>query len=616
MAFILPAATSVALLITLLGRAAHSAIGDPLGAEFQVNTYSTGAQGQPAVAPDGAGGFVVVWHSDGSGGAGADTNSFSIQAKRFTALGVPNGDQFQVNTYTVGPQREPAVAPDGAGGFVVVWQSAGSSGTDTDFTSIQGQRFTAAGLPAGGEFQVNTYTTLGQASPAVAADQAGGFVVVWQSYGSGGTDTSATSVQAQRFAANGAPVGGELQVNTYTTDDQYDVAAAPYAGGFVIVWASEKGDGSDTNLASIQAQAFGAAAPFGSQFQVNSYTTGTQRAPAVTAVAGGGITVVWQSDASRETDRSLASVQAQRFDAGGSPLGAQFQVNTYTTGDQATPAVGQDGGDGFVVVWASAGSTGTDRLGTSAQARAFDGVGTPRGPEFQVNTYTTSVQGAYAVGADGSGGFVVLWDSLGSAGSDFEAQSVQAQRFVGPNTPTTTTTPASLGTTTSTLPFGLQGLTGRSLRLKAKPGLAETSRLIMVSRDPRLTIGRGNRSLDDPVQHGATLTLSSAAGGFASQHVLNGAWKYVGKVGRNKGYKWKSSSSPIRAVVLKRGKSVKIAGRGSALGFGLLANPDPVRVELQIGDHLYCFEFGGERVTFRLNQTFRAKRSLAPAVCP
>ena len=42
--------------------------------------------------------------------------------------------------------------------------------------------------PVGGEFQVNTYTTGRQAYPAVAAFVQGGFVVSWESYGSYETD--------------------------------------------------------------------------------------------------------------------------------------------------------------------------------------------------------------------------------------------------------------------------------------------------------------------------------------------------------------------------------------------------------------------------------------------
>ena len=55
----------------------------------------------------------------------------------------PNGGQFQVNTYTTRDQYSPAVAVDGQGNFVVAWESFGSSGTDTDSFSIQAQRYDA-----------------------------------------------------------------------------------------------------------------------------------------------------------------------------------------------------------------------------------------------------------------------------------------------------------------------------------------------------------------------------------------------------------------------------------------------------------------------------------------
>ncbi|MEO7795814.1 MAG: hypothetical protein ABIV06_13680, partial [Thermoanaerobaculia bacterium] len=74
--------------------------------------------------------------------------------------------------------------------------------------------------PLGGQFQVNTYTTSHQYQPAVATDSAGNFVIVWTSAGSSGGDTSNLSVQARRWAADGAALGGEFQVNTYTTSTQ------------------------------------------------------------------------------------------------------------------------------------------------------------------------------------------------------------------------------------------------------------------------------------------------------------------------------------------------------------------------------------------------------------
>ena len=66
----------------------------------------------------------------------------------------------------------PTVAALNDGGFVVVWQD------DTAPRKIHGQRYDGAGKRVGEEFQVNT-DTLGDYNPTVAALNDGGFVVVW-----------------------------------------------------------------------------------------------------------------------------------------------------------------------------------------------------------------------------------------------------------------------------------------------------------------------------------------------------------------------------------------------------------------------------------------------------
>ena len=70
-------------------------------------------------------------------------------------------------------------AIDDDGDFVVVWQGDDSGGSDTDpvepTKSISGQLFANDGSMIGGEFQVNTYTTSYQVRPAVAVDPAGNF---------------------------------------------------------------------------------------------------------------------------------------------------------------------------------------------------------------------------------------------------------------------------------------------------------------------------------------------------------------------------------------------------------------------------------------------------------
>src|SRR5262249_35062574 len=143
---------------------------------------------------------------------------------------------FQINSYTPGGQYSPVVASDSSGNFVVIWHSNGSSGGDTDAASIQGQRYAASGATAGGQFQVNPYTTGNQFCSAVASDSSGNFVVVWESYGSVGNDNAGSSIQGQRYNPSGAAVGTNFQVNTYTTGNQFEPSVASDANGnFVVV---------------------------------------------------------------------------------------------------------------------------------------------------------------------------------------------------------------------------------------------------------------------------------------------------------------------------------------------------------------------------------------------
>ena len=90
---------------------------------------------------------------------GAATGVFG---QRFNASGLPQGSEFQVNSYTTGYQSDPAVASDANGNFVVVWRSYGQDGSGD---GVFGQRFNASGVPQGSEFQVNSYTTGDQLSP-------------------------------------------------------------------------------------------------------------------------------------------------------------------------------------------------------------------------------------------------------------------------------------------------------------------------------------------------------------------------------------------------------------------------------------------------------------------
>jgi hypothetical protein len=390
-------------------------------------------------------------------------------------------DDFQVNTYTTGNQQIPSVVTTPDGGFVVAWWSDGSFGTDASVSSVQARRFGPDGVPFGPEFQVNSFTPSVQAAGEIASAPDGRFVVAWN-------DSDALSdfeVRAQRYASDGSPLGGEIHVNTYTTGDQMEVSVSMDAqAGFVVAWRSGGGISAD-----VKAQRFAAdGSALGDELLVNAYTTNDQHMPAVAVQPGGTFVVGWNSYGSFGNDDWFDSVQARRFAADGTPLGAQFQVNTYTPGYQAGAmiAVHPTTGD-FIVAWTTprftiegdvaarryaadgtplsdeflvnSYTTGSQTTGArpaiapngdfllawtsrtaefgdpedcstcEIDARRFRVDGTPYAPEFRINSYTTSgLRGVNGVAVDPFGNFVVTWQSAGSPGDDNDGYSILGAR--------------------------------------------------------------------------------------------------------------------------------------------------------------------------------------------
>jgi phage tail sheath gpL-like len=298
------------------------------------------------------------------------------------------------------------VAADSVGNFVVAWTSTGGyGGVPAD---VFGQRYASDGTPLGLEFQINTYTTSAQNTPRIAAGSAGNFVVVWSSEGQ---DGSTLGVFGQRFASSGAPLGSEFRVNTYTTANQYiPSVASDSAGNFVVAWTNSGGVGPPADVSGQRYASDGT--PLGPEFRINTYTTNVQNRPSVAADPAGNFVVVWHSQGQ---DGSNFGVFGQRFASSGVPLGPEFRVNTYTTGYQDFPSVATDAAGNFVVAWTSSGGYGGVPSDLFGQRYASDG--TPLGAEFLVNTFTTNAQNRPAVAAHAAGNFVVVWDSYGQDGS-------------------------------------------------------------------------------------------------------------------------------------------------------------------------------------------------------
>jgi hypothetical protein len=372
--------TAVALAAFL---AAGPALAQPFGlsrAAFRANTYATGDQRRPAVAVDSTGAFLIVWND-----AGLDGNGSGIFAKRYTNQGTPIGAfniEFQLNTYTTGAQYGPAVAAIGTGTYVVAWTSTGQ---DNSGNEVYAQRWGTTGM-LGAEFRVNTETFASQAYPAVAVDGTGNFVIAWRDDG---------YVGAQRFSSAGARQGAAYR--TGSGQASLVTVARSSGGDFVIAWF----DGAD--YSNVHGQRYSATgAPAGAEFVLNNFGGTDYTRPITSAWGPNGFVVAWGLEGA---SAGQYNVWAARFSPAGAPIGVEYRLNTLT-GNARDPEIAMDSTGAFVVAWtAYPGAT------LEAFARRFTAAGAPIGAEFRVNTYTTGNQAVPAIATSPSGRFMIAWQS-------------------------------------------------------------------------------------------------------------------------------------------------------------------------------------------------------------
>jgi hypothetical protein len=335
------------------------------------------------------------------------------------------GGEFQINARTTGIQSLPSIAVENDGDFIVTWSGV----FDGYGFGIFGHRFDSAGVRLGLQFQVNTYTSYGQQRSWVASEGNGDFVVVWQSFKQDGPTNGAYGVFARRFASAGTALAAEFQVNTHTINDQeYPRVASDSDGDFIVAWQST---GQDTvNLSGgIFARAFpSSGTALATEFQVNTYTVGDQGRPAVAARADGDFVIAWNSFNQESPGSSAGNygIFARRFTSAGLPQAVEFQVNLYTPQYQRYPNIAADNDGDFVVTWESRHQDG-DYEGVFARRILGNSA---FGPEFQANSYTPDGQTYPVVDFDSDGEFVIAWYS--EEAQDGNSYGVFAQRFTLP----------------------------------------------------------------------------------------------------------------------------------------------------------------------------------------
>lgn len=350
--------------------------GQPQGAQFRVNTTGPNDNVFPKVAMDADGNFVVVWVDNF-----ADGNSDGIMAQRYDAAGQAQGGNIPVNTTTPGQQHRVDIAMNAVGAFVIVWEDNPFGGLSR---AIRGQYFDSDGNPQGGELEISTDAGIDHTWPRVAMSAEGDFVVTWES----GDVGANTDLAVRRYDAAGHPLGDPVLINGTTKVahasgvHSQTAVAADSDGRHAVIWRADNfsGPGLPGVAVGLLGRYFDAdGTPLGDPFEVDTEHAAQLNRPDAAMTPDGRLVVAYEAQ-----DASLLGVRVQRYYAGGDPMGAPIEVNTFTPLAQIRPAVAVDTHANAVVTWESGRQ---DEVGDGVFAQRLSGRGVQPAMDFNNDFY-------------------------------------------------------------------------------------------------------------------------------------------------------------------------------------------------------------------------------------
>lgn len=392
---------------------------DPL-ANLSVAPGST-QLGVPRAVTDGAGGFFAFWVD--TRGVDPDIYAQHILADGSVAPGWPTAG-LPVGASTVGFAGFPVPLADGAGGAFVAWEENRGGNTDIYASAVSGDGSIQPGWPVDG-LRISLQGPVDQ-EPALADDGAGGFIVAWTDYFA--TSPSDYDIYAARVGPaaslvwyRGIDLASKIQENPVVVSDG--------VGGAYVVYKDNRGADFDIvarHLDASGADTWGGADPR----RYVGAALNDQLYPRAVSDGAGGFCAAWIDNrtvpAGQIYGQRLKSdgTPAPGWNTLGNPICA-------ASGGVSAPDIAPDGAGGFFAAWidsrfGSSVSVFVQRMnsgGTPMPGWAVDGV--------SVCTTSGVRLDPHPVG-DGSGGVIVGWTDVRTGSSDIHANRLTAGGTLAP----------------------------------------------------------------------------------------------------------------------------------------------------------------------------------------
>ena len=368
-----------------------------------LNSNGTGDLGSddlPQLATDEAGNWVAVWRSDEDlAGAGGDGDIFVATSTNdgltWTAPAVlnSNGDT------DTGADGNPRIATNGTGRWIVVWDStenlAGTAQADADiFVATSTDNGASWSVPA--LLNSNGTTDAGDDTwPKIASDSAGNWVVIWESdenlAGAAQTDADIlVSTSSDDGVSWSAPALLNSNGNTDSGADSFASIATDGAGTWISTWVSQE---TLFGMIHVPGNIFVASSTDnGSTWTppalVNGSLQGGSTWPQITTDRAGNWIVVWHARFVTTSYFSSPGSDQDVFFSSSSDSGVNWTfpslLNANGVGDLGNDNsvnLTTDGVGHWVALWRSSenlnGTAGTDLDIFFATSNDIDGDGTP-----------------------------------------------------------------------------------------------------------------------------------------------------------------------------------------------------------------------------------------------